>query len=626
MDPREEILLLRAIERARDSGDIDTETKVMREWEAATQRYQNQSALPSASESALINIGHGMVKMGEGANQMMLRADEAFGAIPDGTASQYTQDALARQQEFENSPVGRGAWADTMQALGGGAAAAIFPAGKAAEAAAAGGTIGAIDFKRPGESGVAPTVVGAATGYGGAKAFDFIEEASKAAIGKIQRKMSGDLAPEAKETIDLGVAHDVPVYGMDTSDAPGVERLSSWMDRLPLVGTMGPRMAQRAKQRQAADEVLSDFGSVEDVGDEIQSSLRSYFGKVRQNKTALYKKVDAAAGNAVVPTSNMQAAAKKMIDEQLSRPEAYQDKALVARLERFLESPEGTFKDLSLLRSELGDEIKDIGAGKGAVASSRVKTALGNVKQALEADMSAFAQSAGNPRLSAAWAKADKFYRTKYAPLKFSKQLQNAMETETPDQILESFVKVSAGLNKQGDKSKVLYRALDRKGRQAVRYAVVARAWEKATRPEQPDFFNPSTFARTIENQAKQIDVFFTPAQKQQVLGLGRLLKRTAWHGDINPPTGARLQDLPLAGAAYGIGAGHAPVVAIGGAAAWSIKALLTSQFGRALLTRAGTSNQTPAQLNFLAKQAGNLIRRIGTSTGVVGATDAQEQ
>ena len=620
MDVDSEIRFLEALSRARESGDVNTEIRIMEEM-VNTQNRDKAFDEPGTMESLAINFGHGLIKAEEGAEQLVRSVAGGY-YLPEGSEVAPAAAAAERQAEFESRPVAQGVPATIAQVAGEAAPYMAAPvAAGVRPAALTGGVLGAAQFTGPEESRVLNTALGAFGGAAGAKAGDWFENMGQALYEKISGKLRGEFDPETRELVSLGEKHDVPVYGADVSDSPGIERLSTWMDKLPLIGTMGPRLAQRAKQRQAAVEAMNVFDEPADVGEAIQEGLRNNFKSLKATKDSLYGWVAQRAGDEVVPTTLMQSAAKEIIVEERKRATGYIDEDLISSVQKYVGSPKESYAGLSLLRSEIGDKIKNIKRGT-VVASERQKEALQSIKQALEMDMEAFAKS--KPKLQAQWEKANSFYKNKYAPVKFSKGLQAAIETEEPDRIIEKYVKASSAFGSFRNRAKTLYNALDNEGRDAVRYAIVARAWEKAS--GEGEKFNPSTFARIITNQAEQIDVFMTPMQKREINGLAKLLKRTAWHGDVNPPTGARLQDAILGGGAtYGV---LTEPVATGAALSGAMisRVLLTSKAGRKILARAGQPGRTDRHMDLFARQALRLVNRAATAGSAQAATDVQEQ
>ena len=633
MDNHEELMLRRALKRATDAGDLQAELKVRREWQAAGLRNQKPvMPEPVAGSDALgvvaANVGAGLHTAREGLQQLgadptgipkdvRMRTLGAGGFF--GLSSDEQAGAEQRQAEFNATPGAQGDLAALSRETGEYAPYGLTGAPRAAQAGAQGLIAGAANFVDGNESRAGNAAGGLAGGLVGGKVGDWIDDVGRLLTDRLARKIKGEFEPDTKEVIELGDKHGVPVYGMDVTDSKALGHLSTWMDKIPLIGTMTPRLAQRQKQRQAAVEALNSMDNPGEVGPAIQGSLKRKFDRVRTEKSRLYQAIGSAAGDDTVPTTSMQAAARALINDQSLAP-ALQNPQLAARLEKYSVPQDTTFDQLQLIRSQLGSRIRDLSSGKANVDIEGEVQALKSVKSALELDMSNFANSM--PGTRDAWTKADKYYREKFLPLKASRALQNAMRTEEPDRLFEKWVKVSTGFGGYGDRAKTLYRALDGEGRAAVRYAIVAKALQKATREGDPTAFNPSTFARLVQQQGDAVDVFFGKQSAKELLGLAKLLKRTAWHGDANPATGARIQDLVSVGGA--VGATVAPA-ATGAAVigAGFARYLMTSNRGRTILAKAAeprSSDQIGSlqrQAEYVIKSAAALERRAGAAAGI---------
>lgn len=149
-----------------------------------------------------------------------------------------------------------------------------------------------------------------------------------------------------------------------------------------------------------------------------------------------------------------------------------------------------TYQGMRQFRSDVRKRIDD--ATQGGMTDSS-KLFLKRISTAIEQDMDDFA--AATPGLKEANDRANKFYRDNLVPYQ-KKKLANALSSDDPDQIYSAFVRAQA--EGRGDYAAGhFFRALDNKGRQAVRYGIVRQAMANALDGDQ---FSPAKFRSALES------------------------------------------------------------------------------------------------------------------------------
>ena len=83
MDVDSEIRFLEALSRARESGDVNTEIRIMEEM-VNTQNRDKAFDEPGTMESLAINFGHGLIKAEEGAEQLVRSVAGGY-YLPEGS-------------------------------------------------------------------------------------------------------------------------------------------------------------------------------------------------------------------------------------------------------------------------------------------------------------------------------------------------------------------------------------------------------------------------------------------------------------------------------------------------------------------------------------------------------------
>lgn len=609
-----------AIKKARDAGDEMRELALFKELD----RVERESVTPpSATEAFAVGAGRGMHDFVQGPAQALLEVAEHYKAAPEGTAALYTKDRDAERAEYDASPVGQSSLGEAGRIAGQAALGMAVPGatGKPLAAlvkeAGIGGALGATEYIPEGGSRLESAARGAAGGAATRGVLDWLGAFTQ----RVLNARANRLDPRAKEILGLGEQHDVNVMGADLL-GPGQQKLANRLEDLPFIGTADERVAQMRQAQSAAERYGVSLETGEEVAEALQGSLRRNFESVRDRKRDLYAHVGQVAGDAPVPTSEMNRVATDLLQSETAKVEGYADDRLIARIQKYARDPNMSFGQLQLERAKLGDEIRSLEKGQGGTQEAGHAAALHKVKTALEEDMQSFATSRQD--LEPHWRAADKFYREKYKPLKTSQILRKAMQTDEPDRILDTFVKAREGF---GKRAQILYDSLDKKGQEAVRYAIVARALD-ASIDESRNVFSPAKFAQLIDRQADGIGVFFSKEQAREIEGLGKLMRAVERSGQVaaDPPTGYRALPLLIVGGAGSLATLDPVSFGMSTAAIGAARALLTSDAGKRILAAASGRQEGSKALDLLARQARTVITRAASQQAAASANPDESQ
>lgn len=299
-----------------------------------------------------------------------------------------------------------------------------------------------------------------------------------------------------------------------------------------------------------------------------------------------------------------------------------------------------TFSVLRQARSDLGATIADLKTGDAALSGTRASSWLSRIKDALSEDMNDFAQNGQNPALSKAWRRADKFYREEYVPYK-DRALAKAFTDAYPDEIYKQFIRRGA----YGDRAEFFFKALDEKGRAAVRFNMIQDALQHAQNETARGTIaiSPRKFAAYLEHYPGARSVIFKGEDKWALDGFMNLMTHVERAGQYaeNPPTGQRLM-LPFAiasgltgvgglggalggGSAVVGGAGTAGVLALTYGLAALARPLFTSKIGKRILLAASDLPAGSPKFQRLIDEINEKIlpRAAGTSAGqAIGQTE----
>lgn len=470
-----------------------------------------------------------------------------------------------------------------------------------------------------------------------------------------QQQSVRDLLAEAKK-------RDVDLSYADITKGSGARRLDTMLEQAPVVGTSGFR-EQGAKKVTAAMEGFADdalvgmrstefrgmkalekaaasgdkparalLEQIKNSGDDwtkiMQTSGNLKLWRSKQAADALYDRVEALAKTrGEVPLSRTNAAIDAAIAAESKS--VLPDKSLVAKLNEIKAGLYGNdpakrvrdFGAIRALRSDLGKIIDGYFKGSNAVVAEKGVGPLQALKNAVDADLEAFATTNGDD-LMRSWKRADSFYRNAVVPFK-DRQLAQALKSDLPDEIYKKFIQVSrSGAGE--DRAIKFYDALDPKGKAAVRYGMIANAIDSATIPENQGLLSPAKFEQALQNIDPAAKTFFRGEAKKELDAFVNLMEHARRFGQFkeNPPTGQRVIPwLALGGAAI------RPVeVAAVGAGAYVTRLLVTTETGKRLLLDAARLRPGTPEMQRVVEEISKQIPRIASQQQEQTSTGQQPQ
>ena len=401
-------------------------------------------------------------------------------------------------------------------------------------------------------------------------------------------------AENVKDLIDIAEREGIEIFSPDIARAPFASKAGTLAEEIPIVGPARDRIRQNLQQKDAAERIAAEFGdNIEDFGTVTQAGMRNQLQRFKKISSRLFNKASAELDPlGSVPTSRFD----KMLAKSIAKEETRGTRAnpkLIAELESFRDAPRGNFSSIRDLRADLGDVIRDFNRGVEAGVGTKGIGLLQSAKEQLEQDLEEFAVKEGGQKGLKAFRNANSFYRENVVPFKKG-ALKNLIETGEPEKII-SFLSQQRAEGGRVSRAELLFKGLDKKGRQAVRGALISKALNKAL-PDPDGTFSPAKFSSEIESLQNVTGVFFDKADKVRLDGLAKVMKATQRAGQIaeNPPTGARLA-LP---AVLGFGAmSLGSTIAILGGMGTTARIIYNNPGLRNLLAAAST--ETPGSKKF---------------------------
>lgn len=325
-------------------------------------------------------------------------------------------------------------------------------------------------------------------------------------------------------------------------------KLGQLISEVAPFGTAGPRRQQQEAREQAVEDLLSEFGvSLEtDVGQDLVRSVSDTRAANRAQWTGQKDEVIARLSNAGdVPAPRAVAA----IDEQLASLRAQNLDNLNPLISQ-LENVRASLLSPGNLRN-VENKRKTIFTYKGDPSLANVSTTAENaftaVYNALNDDMGAFIRTAGGTADFRRWKTANTRLAESMGELKVAglRGILNRGEFD-PGTLVTMLTSVKP------EQARLLFRNLNKEGRQNARLALIRDAARRALNPD-TQVVNPSMFARNVEKLSDNFRQFFSASDMRRIEGLTEVLRATrrAQDAQFVPRTGEQL--VPI-GAASGLG------------------------------------------------------------------------
>lgn len=494
----------------------------------------------------------------------------------------------------------------------------------------------------------------------GAKANELTPEATNALALARQNGVNlsaGDIAPENKIIGGIeGVLENTRIPGLSMSGFRKAEQLGgeaaarklrdqefgalqkmTYMgeDRLrALAGAGGTRSAEARKIVDMIDNAGTDERAI------MQASGNLGWLQKKLSADKLYNEVAEIAGDKhVAPTSTLDAIDRALkeagdvvdVDQKsISDLARWRDRLtnggvpldddpIEAAVRQFEGTPPdanvvpNTYTRMRAFRSDLRKRIDSATTNETTDSS---KLFLKNIAAAVEKDMDDFANA--TPNLREANARAQSFYKRHVAPYQ-KKKLAGALTADNPDQIYGAFIRAQA--EGRGDyAAKELWKALDQKGRQAVRYGIVRQSFDNALEDGR---FSPDKFKKALESTEYK-EYFRDSDSKARVDGVVKLM------GLMRRASPEHLEKYsPMLGGTLGLGSVGLGTLAVGPAnmalglgTAGFLRWIMTSDAGKRVLfsVNALSKNGSKAQVGAYLD---DLMRQFNAAAGTAAGAEA---
>jgi hypothetical protein len=634
----------------------------------------------------LVDAGQGIKQLGMRAGELvnLLPKGGADAYTKQTDAERAAFDAENPAQNFLGLQTGRLAGSTLpFMAMPGGVAGSVIK--RAGTGLLSGMATGAAQYVPEGNSRIFNTALGGLLGLSAPVATAAIAKGANAIKG-------GTEAPVQKAVIEAGEKAGVPVFAADVSNNPAIRGLSTALEDIPIIGMRGKRNEQMLAAQNAAgnltgqlsDEMLSTpFGGrtgmkviekaaqgsgvrakgaqallteIKNAGDDwnriAQTSQNTQLFRAKLLADKKYEKLSQAADRyGPVDTDNIISAVNGMIKKEDSavlknkdllktlneikdglfekQPAQEASKILnqfgepVTQATSASTAPRGlNYTELRDFRSDLSDRISDYFKGSNLAIGKKGVGLLQSLKMQTDKTLNKFATENG-PELKTLWQNADNFYQSAVAPAK-DRLLAQSLKNADPDTIYSKWIM-------QGDKkdrATRFYKSLDAKGRAAVRYGMVNKAYQAALKDTGEGMFSPGRMAAELEKVKGARGVLFNGADKAEIDGFTNLMRHIdrSYQAINKPDTGVKTIPYIVAALAGGATMMAPGATAAAAAATGGLKLLMTTNAGRRLLLASSRLKAGSPQMQKVADNITRFLERGAVVGGVNALSPSPEQ
>jgi hypothetical protein len=579
---------------------------------AAVAPFQGQN--PVTAYQAERDVIRREQERAETANPKTALASEIVSSLPTGGIG-FARTGRLSQLAQQASRMGNTARATTLGRE------AVTSASKAGAATGA-----AVGFNY-GEGPVGSTVgagggatLGALAAAGMQAGAPYIAKGVNSLAGMVKAGAGGrGAATTAAEAGSLEASTGIPIMTSDalppqTFMSKGLQALG---ERIPLLGTGGKRAAQQESRREAAENLLRDYGGMDSPAaiDSVMADLTQQRGAALTQWTGVKDGIKAQLQGRPVPTTRLTAAIDQNIAALRSRNDADLD-PIIQRLTNWRTAAQGQGIDnIESLRRKIGDALAD-------PSLAHVKGDMEKVSQALygplRADIAGFVEQTLGRAEAGKWNVANRRLSVLAGELK-SGRLRNVLNTGdiTPENVGNLL------FSSKPSEIAALYRGLSAAGKANARAAIMQRVFGKFGNDAEQ--ITPEKFLTALNSVSKPMGIFFEGADAMRVQGLVRALQltRRAGQAGVSTPTGQ--QTIPiLMGISIPVTGGAS--AALGTAIGISARIYESAAVRNLLLGLSRTKPGSPQEAGVYQNLEGVVARLAASNDNTATAVDALAQ
>jgi hypothetical protein len=315
-------------------------------------------------------------------------------------------------------------------------------------------------------------------------------------------------------------------------DTFGTKWLQKQAEKIPFVGTGGPRRVQQTQRIDAIKDLLSEYGAgdMAQASDSVMADLLKKRGEDLTKYTGMKSDVVGKLAQAG-PVSVDRTVAE--IDDQIGRLASLNTnkvQPVIDSLVDFKTAIQGQdLGNIETLRKQIGKAFRDPSLTSVRDTGEKALTAI---YKPLKEDLGDYIQANAGTQDYNKWMVANKRLSQMAGELK-NDTLSSVLEKG--DQVPETVQRML--FSKKPSEARALYRGLSPDGQANARMALLSKALESATAkaagPGGVDLLSPVKFSSEVKRLGAPMGVFFKGADEQRLRGLVRALDLTKHASEV---------------------------------------------------------------------------------------------
>lgn len=371
-------------------------------------------------------------------------------------------------------------------------------------------------------------------------------------VGAGYRALRGTAAPEAQAAVDFAEQSGAPLLTSDVAK-PGTfagRSAQALGEKIPVTGTGAVRREQQAARSQLVSDYANTFAPP--APEEIVQSLKRTNSRVKNAAGQRLQKINSDMNS----LGNLDATrAVTAIDEEiakLGKLGQVADTQTIAKLQAYQNELQSgaDFEQLRNLRTQFRQDVK----GERVIWPTRSEASANRVYSALSQDIDEAVKGSMGDQAANRYRQANAAYANEANLIKNTRLKSILQKGDLTPEVANNLL-----FSSKPSEVKQLYSALDQRGRNAARSAVIGKAYEKSGG-------SPDKFLNEVNRLSSQTGIMFKGQDRQYLQGLTKYLdqtRRASVAGSVTP-TGQELLQVGVPAAVAGdvIGTGGAGTAA----------------------------------------------------------------
>lgn len=366
------------------------------------------------------------------------------------------------------------------------------------------------------------------------------------------RALKGSASPEAQAAVEFADKSGAPLLTSDIVP-PGTfagRSAQALGEKIPLTGTGAVRREQQVARSQLVSDYTNTFAPP--APEEIVKSLQRTNSRVKNAAGQRLQQINIDMNSLGSLTATKAVSAIDDEIAKLGKLGQVADTQTIGKLQAYRNELENgaDFEQLRSLRTQFRQDVK----GERVIWPSRSEASANRVYSALSQDIDDAVKGSLGDRAANRYRQANAAYANEANLIKNTRLKTVLQKGDLTPEVANNLL-----FSSKPSEVRQLYSALDQRGRNAARSAVIGKAYEKSGG-------SPDKFLNEVNRLSTQTGILFKGADRQYLQGISKYLdqtRRSSVAGSVTP-TGQELLQVGVPAAVAGdvIGTGGAGTAA----------------------------------------------------------------